>query len=65
MKLRSAAYLRAVAVWTIFVWVVFVKNVVGDDHSFGFKAVHVALAIVSIALAVGMFAVVRTERAES
>lgn len=65
MKLRSAAYLRGVAVWTIFVWIVFVKNIVGDHHSFGFKAVHVVLACVSIALAIGMFAVVRGERADS
>ena len=64
MKLRNATYLRVVAVWTFFVWIVFVKNIIGDDHSFGFKAVHVALAAISIALAVGVLAVVRQERAD-
>jgi hypothetical protein len=65
MKLRNATYLRIVAVWTFFVWIVFVKNIVGDsDHSFGFKAVHVVLAIISITLAVGVLAVVRQERAD-
>ena len=65
MRIRTAAYLRVVAVWTIFVWLVFVKNIVGDDdHSVGFKTVHVILAAISIGLAVGTFAVVRKERAE-
>ena len=64
MRIRSAIYLRAVAAWTVFVWIVFVKNIVGDnDHSFGFKFVHVVLAVISIGLACGMVAVVRQERA--
>lgn len=66
MQLRNATYLRVFAAWTVFVWIVFVKNIVGDStHSFGFKAVHVVLAAISITLAIGAFAVVRRERAGS
>ena len=49
--------------WTLFVWLVFTKNIVGDPkHSFGFKAVHVALAVVSIVLAVGVWVVASRNR---
>jgi Na+/melibiose symporter-like transporter len=53
MTRREALVLRAFAVWTVFVWVVFVRNVIGDDkHDFGFKAVHTLLAVISVAFAV-------------
>jgi hypothetical protein len=60
---RAAAFLYLFAGWTVFVWVVFIKNIV-PDHKFstGFKVVHISLAIVSIALAVVAFAVVRGVR---
>jgi len=58
MSSRDRLWLRVTVGWTLFVWLVFTKNIVGDPkHSFGFKAVHVALAIVSIILAVGVWAV--------
>jgi hypothetical protein len=51
MSSRDRIWLRVAAVWTFFVWVVFVRNLIGnDEHSFGFKAVHMTLAVVSIAL---------------
>jgi hypothetical protein len=62
MQLRSAIFLRAFAVWTIFVWVTRIKNVFDQDRGFGFVAVHVALALVSVAFAAGTFAIVRRER---
>jgi hypothetical protein len=63
MQLRNAIFLRAFAIWTIFVWATRIKNVFDQDRGFGFIAVHVALALVSVAFAAGTFAVVRRERA--
>jgi succinate-acetate transporter protein len=58
MSSRDRLWLRVTVGWTLFVWLVFTKNIVGDPkHSFGFKAVHVALAVVSIILAIGVWAV--------
>lgn len=64
MQLRNATFLRIAAGWTVFVWAVLVKNMLKDsDHSIGFRAVHIGLAIISISFAVGMIAIVRIERA--
>jgi len=43
--------------WTLFVWIVGIKNfVIGGNHTTGFRVVHTVLAVISIALglAVGM-----------
>jgi hypothetical protein len=61
MQLRSAVILRAFAVWTIFVWVVFIRNVFKHGGA-AFIAVHVVLALISLAFAAGTFAIVRRER---
>jgi len=53
----DAMILRTAAAWTIFVWVTRIRNIIGDDQSFGFKAVHVVLAIVSVAFAVAILGV--------
>jgi hypothetical protein len=47
----SAAVLVGFAVLTTVVWVVRIVAIVAADHSVGFKAVHVALGVISIALA--------------
>ena len=65
MQLRNAIFLRAFAVWTLFVWLTRIKNVFDQDRGFGFVAVHLVLALVSVAFAVGTFAIVRKERANS
>jgi hypothetical protein len=53
MSNRDANLLRAAAIWTVFVWGVFIRNVVRDrTHSTGFVVVHVSLAAVSLAFAV-------------
>jgi succinate-acetate transporter protein len=65
MPSRDRLWLRVTVGWTLFVWLVFTKNIVGDPkHSFGFKAVHVALAVVSIILAIGVWAIASRKRAE-
>jgi hypothetical protein len=59
----SAVLLRAFALWTVYVWGTRIWNVVGDDtRGFGFKAVHIVLALVSVAFAVATWFVVRKER---
>jgi Na+/melibiose symporter-like transporter len=60
---RAAAFLYVFAGWTVFVWVVFIKNIAkGHQFSTGFKAVHITLAVISIAFAAGCFTVVRRSR---
>jgi hypothetical protein len=55
--------LRAFAVWTVYVWGTRIWNTVGDEtHSFAFKAVHVTLALVSVAFAVAAWIVVNQIR---
>ena len=45
--------LLAAAAWTLYVWVTRMWNIARDPaHSFGFKAVHGVLAVVSVAFAV-------------
>jgi hypothetical protein len=53
-RLRQATVVAvgALAAWTVTVWVVRGVGILAADHDLGFKAVHTALAVVSIALAV-------------
>ena len=65
---RQAWLLVGAAAWTWYVWVTRIWNIVADPaHDFGFKAVHTALAIVSLALLapVGLIGIkaLRTPRA--
>jgi uncharacterized membrane protein len=62
MNRREALVIRAFCGWTVFVWLTRVKNILGDDHDFGFKAVHTLLALVSIAFAVVVWRVVGNVR---
>ena len=63
MSSRDRLWLRVTVIWTIFVWGVFTKNIVGDPkHSTGFKVVHVALAAVSIALALVVWGIASRRR---
>lgn len=52
MSRRDTLLLRITSVWTVLIWAVFVKNQLGNDETTaGFKAVHLTLAVVSVALA--------------
>ncbi len=65
MSRTDALILRTAAVWTVFVWWTRIRNILGDHapgHGFGFKAVHVVLAIVSVAFAVAVWAVASRNR---
>jgi hypothetical protein len=65
---RAAKVLVAACVWTLYVWITRMWNIANDDHSFGFKAVHAVLAVISIAfgIAVGVIGwrALRGERSE-
>lgn len=55
MSSRSIWTLRASAVWAVWVWAVFIRNVVlgkVGKVSLAFEAVHIGLALISIAFAV-------------
>ena len=54
--------LRAFSVWTVYVWVTRIVNILGDDHSAGFKAVHTMLALVSVAFALAILGVASRNR---
>ena len=63
MSSGEALVLRAFVVWTVYVWGTRIWNIVGDDtRSFGFKAVHVVLAVVSVAFAVAAWVIVARNR---
>ena len=65
MSKRDAWVIRAFALWTVYVWGTRIWNVIGDEErDFAFKAVHVALALVSVAFAAAAwFVVARSRRA--
>lgn len=66
MSKNQALLLRAFAVWTVFVWGTRIRNVLGDEtRDFAFKAVHSALALVSVAFAVATWVVVSRSRRRS
>ena len=66
---REAKLLVAAAAWTLYVWVSRVVIMAGQDTSAGFKAVHLLLAVVSLAFGVaigriGLRALRRPDRAD-
>ena len=63
MTRRAALFLYTFAGWTLFVWIVFIRNISKDkNHTTGFKDVHITLAVISIAFAIGCAVVVRRAR---
>lgn len=63
MSRRDAFVLRAFAGWTVYVWVTRMWNIVRDDErELAFKAVHMVLALVSVAFAVAAWSIVSRNR---
>ncbi len=64
MSRRDTLLLRAAALWTVFVWGIFLRNLLfGDtDRSTGFKVVHSVLAVVSLAFAAVIWSVATRSR---
>jgi hypothetical protein len=46
----------------VWVWATRIWNILGDDRSIGFKAVHTVLAIVSVVFAFAIWGVARRGR---
>lgn len=58
MSRRQAFVLRAAAAWTLLIWLTRIGNILGDEtRDFGFKAVHVGLAAVSVGFAIAIWRV--------
>lgn len=49
---RVGWFLIVAALWTAFVWINRVVNLIGDDRSAAFIAVHLVLAVISLGFAV-------------
>ncbi len=63
MTRTESLVLRAAAAWTVFIWTFRMLNLLGDEtRSAGFKAVHLALAMVSVAFAVAIWRVATRNR---
>jgi hypothetical protein len=63
MTFRDSLVVRAAALWTVFVWGVFIRNLLGDPkQSAGFKAVHLAIGLVSVVFALAIWAVASRSR---
>ena len=63
MSRRDAIILRTAAVWTVFIWVTRIRNIIGDDtRSTGFKVIHSVLALVSVAFAIAILGVASRNR---
>jgi len=63
---NQALLLRAFSGWTIYVWVTRIWNIWRDDErDVPFKAVHSALAVVSVGLAVAALVVVQRNRSSN
>ena len=58
MPRRDRLILRAFSLWSFFVWGVLIRNMLRDgDHSAGFRAVHITLAVISISFGVATWRV--------
>ena len=63
MSKRDALILRSAAVWTVFIWVTRIRNILGDEsRSTGFKVIHSVLALVSVAFAAAIWMVASRSR---
>jgi len=63
MTRTDAIILRTAAVWTVFIWVTRIRNILGDEsRSTGFKVIHSVLALVSVAFAIAILGVASRNR---
>ena len=52
MSRRASLLLRASVLWTVWIWVVLVRNMIVGHFDWSFKLIHIFLAVVSVAFAV-------------
>jgi hypothetical protein len=53
MSKKTAWFLIALCLWTLWVWGTRVWIIAGQDQSLGFKVVHDTLAVISVAFGLG------------
>jgi hypothetical protein len=54
MTKRAAKVLVAAGIWTLYVWVTRMWNIAHGTQSFGFKAVHAVLAVISVGFGIAV-----------
>jgi hypothetical protein len=52
MSRRASLLLRASVLWTVWIWVVLVRNMIVGNFNWSFKLIHILLAVGSVAFAV-------------
>ncbi|MGI8426650.1 MAG: hypothetical protein ACR2FO_05665 [Actinomycetota bacterium] len=63
MSRRDLIILRAASLWTLWIWGTRIFNILQDDsRTTAFKAVHSALAMVSVAFAIAIWFVAGNNR---
>lgn len=63
MTRNQAIVLRAAALWTFYIWITRIWNIVQETgHSTAFKLVHTALALVSVAFAAAILVITSRNR---
>lgn len=62
MSRRAALLLRVSVVWAVWVWVVLIRNMIVGNFAWSFKAIHIVIAIVSLAFAVATWRITTTSR---
>jgi hypothetical protein len=62
MSRRASLLLRASVIWTAWVWVVLIRNMIISTSSLSFRLIHIGLGIVSIAFAVVTWRITSTTR---
>lgn len=63
MTRTQAIILRAAALWTFYIWGTRIFNIVQEPgHTVAFKAVHSALALVSVAFGVAILVITSRNR---
>jgi hypothetical protein len=56
VRFKASYLIKAMCLWTFFVWGVLIKNMVTmEDETLGFRLVHIGLALVSIAFAAAVW----------
>lgn len=63
MTRNQAIILRAAALWTFYIWITRIYNILQEaGHSTEFKLVHTALALVSVAFAIAILVITSQNR---
>ncbi|HXY43942.1 MAG TPA: hypothetical protein VEH29_07130 [Acidimicrobiales bacterium] len=62
MSRRASLLLRASVLWTVWIWLVLIRNMVVGNFHWSFKLIHIGLAVVSLAFAAVTWQITTTSR---